>query len=446
MSNRSKKVFLKCDSDLIRQELDNMSSSGESAADNTDEDPDFTPEDCSSIPKGNKLSKILKTVADNSFRPTLDSVQPKVPNSRPNVSLPLMLNLPSTSYAAVKDLGLGLKKNLVDKPVKNKVIILSDVSNRPGTTLDTQPKAYSTNGSFSKIPNLLSNSTSSNKAVSVRSDKNVDDHDPSNVVNENNRTPKVKRARRGLAVPDQWKRNKAKRARVSGEEYISTNLTLKPAKQCNLNNCLCPLRCCEKLSDEQRLKIFEHFYKTLKTKNEQTSFLVGSIDIQDKFRTYVRGPSKREKTRYYYLRDETGSNVRVCKKVFRNTLQVSDGGIDRALKGSSETGVIKPDARGKHTPTNKRSDDDVNFIVDFLNSIPRYKSHYTRVHNPNKEFFPPGLNKTKLYGLYTSKCSEESKKPVSPFVFTDTSQNTLTLGFTDLKKTHVKHVTCSKTR
>lgn len=162
--------------------------------------------------------------------------------------------------------------------------------------------------------------------------------------------------------------------------------------------------------------------------------------IQHKFRSYARGSSRREKTRYYYLKEQTNTNVRVCKTLFQNTLQVSAGRIDRTLNRSSKTGVLKLDARGKHVPTNKRSDDEVDFIIEFLNSIPMYKSHYTRVLNPNKEFFPPGLNKTKLFGLYTSKSREESKKPVSPFVFTDTFTKHFNIGFHRPKKGHMPNM------
>lgn len=60
MSNSSKQVFLNCDSDLIRQELD-TSSSEEISADDTDEDPDFTPDECfSKLLKGHTFLKTIK--------------------------------------------------------------------------------------------------------------------------------------------------------------------------------------------------------------------------------------------------------------------------------------------------------------------------------------------------------------------------------------------------
>lgn len=154
---------------------------------------------------------------------------------------------------------------------------------------------------------------------------------------------------------------------------------------------------------------------------------------------------ERENT-YYYLKEQNGTNGRVCKTLFQNTLQVSARRIDHTLNRSSKTVVLKLDARGKHVPTNKRSNDDVDFIIEFLNSIPRYKSHYTRVHNPNKEFFPPGLNKTKLYGLYTSNCSEESKNQYHHLFLLTLLPYTSTLVSTDQKRTHAKNVICCKIR
>ena len=52
-------------------------------------------------------------------------------------------------------------------------------------------------------------------------------------------------------------------------------------------------------------------------------------------------------------------------------------------------------------------------IKSHTDSIPRYKSHYSRADNPHHEYLTPNLTMTKLYSLYKEYCAEKGEHPIS---------------------------------
>lgn len=226
-----------------------------------------------------------------------------------------------------------------------------------------------------------------------------------------------KKAKKGCANPNTWKRNLKSQAILQGK-----------GKKCKTRDCECALKCSEKISIQQREKLFRLFYDK-KSWSEQTACIVGSVKQVEKNKNTVGHPSRRERTRYYYLKDLLGNDVRVCKQFYQDTMDVSCGRIDRALKNASVDGVARPDMRGKHEPGNKRPSEDVIGVMDFISRFPTYKSHYTREHNPHKTFFAPGLCIAKLYKLYCKEFRELGKIPVSTFVFSDVFKKNFNIGF-----------------
>ena len=75
------------------------------------------------------------------------------------------------------------------------------------------------------------------------------------------------------------------------------------------------------------------------------------------------------------------------------------------------------DSRGRHTPGNKTSQEDVAYVKKHIESFPAYESHYSRKSNPNRKYLSPDLSIAKMYALYKQKCTQDSKKPVSDWVY-----------------------------
>ena len=216
--------------------------------------------------------------------------------------------------------------------------------------------------------------------------------------------------KRHKSNPDEWKRNIVKHKQNSGEAYLNRSGNEVPEKVFIDFDCKCPLKC-GKLSRQSRLGQHELFWRC--SIQAKKVFLCGHVKQSCVTRRYSceGNKSRRQKTRAYYLRNESGESVRVCKRMFLSTIQVSNGTLDRALS-KEKTGSFE-DGRTGHTPPNKKSDTDINFVKEHINSFPKYQSHYARAENhPDTRYLPQGLNRAIMYSMYTEVCKAENRIPV----------------------------------
>ena len=88
-------------------------------------------------------------------------------------------------------------------------------------------------------------------------------------------------------------------------------------------------------------------------------------------------------------------------------------------------GAPRQDQRGRHPPGNKTDEAQVSVIKSHIDSIPRYKSHYSRADNPYREYLPL----TKLYSLYKEYCAEKGEHPASDWVYRKVFNENYILGF-----------------
>ena len=161
----------------------------------------------------------------------------------------------------------------------------------------------------------------------------------------------------------------------------------------------------------------------------QTSYLFTMIKVCNKQRSYTQNPnSRRQKSRVYCLLDCSGSEVKVCKEFFQNTLQVSAGWIDRVLKNKGENSTPPSDRRGKGPSANKTSPEKIAEVKNFIEKFPAYESHYALHKSTNRKYMAPDLNIIKLYTLYT----EQVTNPVSSFVFRKIFNEEFNLSFHSL--------------
>lgn len=221
-----------------------------------------------------------------------------------------------------------------------------------------------------------------------------------------------------------WKRNIRKKLRNSGKEYINSKQKIVPEKQFNNSDCDCIKGCQNQISLDQRNKIFSEFY-ALGDHNLQTSFLCGQIKLISKLRSTTAAVSKRKYTRIYYLLNEHGVDVPVCKSFFKKTLQVSDGRLTRALKGKQIGQTPTKDRRGQNTSYNKTTEKETQGVLNFIKKFPKYQSHYSRSKNMNKLYLAPNLNMSIMYELYKTDCPE----PVSKFIFRQIFRTKFNLSF-----------------
>ena len=93
-------------------------------------------------------------------------------------------------------------------------------------------------------------------------------------------TPEISESRRGrkrLRIEKNWKRKKRKLDKDKGSSYTTYKGVTKMPKELKDLQCRCVFKCCQKLSDNDRKRIFDEFYR-LENHDIQNKYLFGLID------------------------------------------------------------------------------------------------------------------------------------------------------------------------
>ena len=127
-------------------------------------------------------------------------------------------------------------------------------------------------------------------------------------------------------------------------------MLLKPCKN-NCNRCERP-----KLDDNERELICKSFWN-LKDHGQQWLFIYNAVKLSATKRKLCLKGTKGGKVfsrNYSFL--VNGKHRKVCKTMFKSTLNISDSWIVSALSHCSDKTLIIPDQRGKHRSLTKPAD------------------------------------------------------------------------------------------
>lgn len=244
--------------------------------------------------------------------------------------------------------------------------------------------------------------------------------------------------RKRFREPEKHIKNIRRNRRNLGEEYVGVSGKRVLAKVFSNANCNCKKRCYEKITELERRKAFEQFWK-MGAFSAQNAFICGLVKQvgikRSRPRNEVRNP--KTKTNAYFVNNELLSE-NVCKKYFLQTFQISNGRLERALQRGRSSSPGE-DLRGKHPPSNKTQDEKVLEVRDHINSFPAYQSHYTRNHNPNRKYLDSSLNIRCMYNLYKEQCLDKNCRPVTEAIHRNIFHRDFNLHFhTPSKDTCVK--------
>lgn len=213
------------------------------------------------------------------------------------------------------------------------------------------------------------------------------------------------------------KRLENKRNRNLGLEYSSKQGKIYEKRDIGLD-CICPKKCYERVNESERKHIFNEFWKC-GNYDIQNAYLHGRIQVCKVKRRYTknREESRRNNTVTYTVL-KNSQEIVVCKKAFLNIhgLQKSRGRIEQLVKKIAQGLSMSPlDKRGLHQKRpNKFSNDQQNNVIEHINQIPKYQSHYSRKDNPNKVYVGHEYTLLNLYEDFRSKfCKEKNVDPVS---------------------------------
>jgi hypothetical protein len=229
--------------------------------------------------------------------------------------------------------------------------------------------------------------------------------------------PKKKKARKGRANRKEWVITKNQRKRQEGVAYKGLGKTESgtwkytiPRAERKLNpRCHCALIKkkskiqCNEFSEDRRERIFKEFWKL--TWHEKKVFVNMLMDTKNPRETKNKQNeiSRLKVSLFFYLKKD-GIRIRVCKKMFLNTLD---------LKQWSVLHWVQSQSNGRVNDTEKK------WRRDYLNMLPKVESHYCRSSTDKLYLEPIWRTKTNVFREYEKYCPEKNTESLGYKVFED---------------------------
>lgn len=214
--------------------------------------------------------------------------------------------------------------------------------------------------------------------------------------------------RRKIADETAWKINITKMLRNSGQEYSRGNKSREARKMKEPCGTKCKFNCTTRVTEEQRKDVFGKFWG-LGSINLQRQFIANSMkEVVPKVRLQRLGPvnGPRQPNNSFHFRIG-GSDVRVCKTMFKNTLDISDRMFRTVLEKRNKIAdiLLEPDKRGTHNNHKKLDPKLKEAIIEHINSIPRIKRRSRAKGKTTRELIDGGNTIMSMYRDYVKSCS-----------------------------------------
>ncbi|XP_050298179.1 uncharacterized protein LOC126737353 [Anthonomus grandis grandis] len=243
-----------------------------------------------------------------------------------------------------------------------------------------------------------------------------------------------KKTRKHLRKENLWARNVKKQKINSGQEYTSRLGKVHRPKRikppCNEN---CLYKCATHVSKENKISIFQQFYK-LSDKTRQREYLLKCMTTSTP-KKVAQNPDNRKhrKINHAYYFEVNCKNVRVCKCFFMAILDIFyNNTISTAIK-KAPNGFLENDMRGTRESGNKTPINLINDVEDHINSFPKVESHYCRART-EKEYIDGSLSISSMYKFYKERCEQDQKPYVQEPVYGKVFNIKFNISFFQQKK------------
>ncbi|XP_069357551.1 uncharacterized protein [Maniola hyperantus] len=200
--------------------------------------------------------------------------------------------------------------------------------------------------SFSSRSSSSSSSSSKNSAglqsIQKNQDKIVKQEKIDEIIEKEDNSNNSSKGRRRLVRVDEWLCNKTKKLRNTGQSYVSRSNKIIPARAlkppCGDK---CKLQCSIKIDNDSRKEIFSKFWE-LGDITMQRNFINSCTKAIVPFRFYGKEKRRSHNNAFYFI--VINKEIRVCKKFFMATLDVTDR-VTRTVFKKREKGFVAEDKR-----------------------------------------------------------------------------------------------------
>lgn len=159
---------------------------------------------------------------------------------------------------------------------------------------------------------------------------------------------------------------------------------------------------CQLLNEDTRQKIFKQFWNY--TWKEKKVFIKSHVWVHqtDRKRGEKEVSRRRFSNKFYLGRDR----LRVCKKMFLNTLGVNEWVIKKWIKSDLEV-------NHQILPNEQPSSARIKLLHEFFDTLPKLESHYCRASTSKLYLEPIWQSKSHLYRVYKDFCGDRNERPLS---------------------------------
>lgn len=234
--------------------------------------------------------------------------------------------------------------------------------------------------------------------------QNEDSQELEDQSNEETGNSKKRRRRE-----ESWKDRLNKRLKKSGKSYVGVRNS-KEQKEKEIGEvCSCKKECFNKITADERTQIFQRFWK-LGSHVKQWEFILRHICSKNINKMQLERKSTRSQTIIYNLPKNVKDKVVVCKRMFLNTLSITEKWVYTAIE---KEGSIIEDRRGQHLNRPHRMKEvTAQSIIEHIRQFPVVDSHYTRKES-NRLYLNETLNLSKMYRLYKEWYKEKPENDLT---------------------------------
>ena len=180
-----------------------------------------------------------------------------------------------------------------------------------------------------------------------------------------------------------------RRTKLQQKAYAKTNHPMHdPCEGCKYD-------CSHNFDNSRRSAIWSSFWS--QDYVGRKNWIFHTVERKPKKRKTAGDRSKRQFSFTYYLCNDDGVKIQVCKTFFLSTLgfhSKNDRFITTVMKTAKEAIFTSDSKRGKHPPANKK---DTKVMKDHIMSFHPCVSHYRRAHAPNRLYLPSDITVKKMY-------------------------------------------------
>jgi len=186
-----------------------------------------------------------------------------------------------------------------------------------------------------------------------------------------------------------------------GKEHVNQkNKLIKEKKMrppCILK---CRSKCYKNLNYNDHKSIFDAYWE-LGDHTRQWDFIAQHVKVVNKKQQIANSSETRRNFFRQYTLTINHKEFKVCKKMFQQTLGISETVVTTALSELNTSPTIEGDMRGKHLSRSHAIWGYIkNDIKEHISSFPVVESHYVR-QDSKREYLEAGLSVSKMYRLYT---------------------------------------------